>query len=239
MSFASLFGFNCTSGCTPSDPVTSTVKVNMEGVASPEASPEESLEAQQREENHLQAKLLAEEAERQRQQAERERLEAEERRLEAARRAREEEERLEQERLEEQARVAERERQLREAMEASRAAAEKEREHLRLKREREEQERKAAVSAFLKQFTFSDVNGPKMSSCTGMSKTYPLHVAAQNGDDVLVGMLLKEGANAAQKNSWGKTAAQVAAKYDKKGSHAKVLEILAEGAGSSGKVGGA
>lgn len=230
-----MFGFNCTSGCTPSDPATSTVKVNMEGVASPESS----REALQRKENHLQAKLLAEEAERQRQQSESDRLEAERAMLEAARLAREEEEMLEQSRLEEQARVAERERQLREAMEASRAAAEQERERLCMKQEREEQERKATVSAFLKKFTFSDVNGPKMSGCTGMSKTYPLHTAAQNGDDGLVGMLLKEGANASQKNSWGKTAAQVAAKYDKKGSHARVLEILSECAGTSGKVGGA
>lgn len=230
-----MFGFNCTSGCTPSDPATSTVKVNMEGVASPKASPE----VQQREENHLQAKLLAEEAERQRQQAVRDRLEAEQAKLEAAHRAREEEERLEQNCFEEQARVAEREQQLREAMEASRAAAEGERERLRMEREQEEHERKTTVSAFLKKFTFSDVNGPKMSGCTGMSKTYPLHMAAQKGDDVLVGMLLQEGANAAQKNSWGKTAAQVATKYDKKCSHAKVLEILAECASGSGKVGGA
>lgn len=231
MSFASMFGFNCTSGCTPSDPATSTVKVNMEGVKPPEAL--------QQEENHCQAKLLAEEAERQRQQVERERLQAEQDQLEVARRAREEEERLEQKHLEEQAWVAEQERQLREAMEASRVTAEQERERLRLEQEGEEQERKATVSAFLKKFTFSDVNGPKMSGCTGMSKTYPLHMAAQNGDDALVAMLLKEGANPAQKNSWGKTAAQIAEKSDKKGSHAKVLEILTASAGSGGKVGGA
>lgn len=41
-----------------------------------------------------------------------------------------------------------------------------------------------------------------------------------------VDQLLKSGAKATQKNSSGRTPAQVAAKKDKKGSHSAVLSVL-------------
>lgn len=84
-------------------------------------------------------------------------------------------------------------------------------------------ERKLAVAAFLKEHGFGSVSAGKR----GMLKTtYPLHVAAKKGYPHVVGMLLDEGADPAQKNSSGKTAAQVAQEEDKQGSHAGVLRVL-------------
>merc|ERR1711870_184091 len=90
---------------------------------------------------------------------------------------------------------------------------------------KEQEDRKKAVAAFLKEHGFVSEGAPKRSM---MSTTYPLHCAAKEGNWRMVEMLLKEGVNPAQKNSSGKTAAQVAQIKDKKGSHASVLRLLNE-----------
>merc|ERR1712187_716286 len=86
-----------------------------------------------------------------------------------------------------------------------------------------EQERKAIVSAFLKEHGYSSVEAPKRK----MLKTkYPIHTAAKKGDPKIVAALLEEGANPVKKNSAGQTAMQIAQQKNKNGSHADVLCAL-------------
>merc|ERR1712079_406840 len=87
----------------------------------------------------------------------------------------------------------------------------------------QEQERKALVTAFLKEHGYSGVGVPKR---TMLKTKYPIHTAAKTGDSKIVAALLEEGADPAQKNSAGQTAAQVAQHKNKKGSHANVLRAL-------------
>mmetsp|Transcript_68699 Transcript_68699/g.201102 ORF Transcript_68699/g.201102 Transcript_68699/m.201102 type:complete len:237 (+) Transcript_68699:47-757(+) len=105
--------------------------------------------------------------------------------------------------------------------------------------ERERWLRKTAVTAFLKEHGFASVT----SSKKGMMKaTFPLHVAAEAGNSKMVDMLIKEGADPEERNSQGKTAAQVAqAAQARKGGlddcHEAVLTALA-GSGRA-RMGGA
>jgi len=108
----------------------------------------------------------------------------------------------------------------------------KEEERLRQAQLKAEKERRDLVAAFLKQHGFgTDVCGPKQKqeACglPFLSKTiYPIHCAAELGDAAMVDMLIKEGANPAQKTSAGKTAAELAAKKAKGSSHDAVLQVL-------------
>merc|ERR1711972_706431 len=110
-------------------------------------------------------------------------------------------------------------------------------EKARLEREQrelqEQHERREALRHFFDQYGFTAVNAEKRktSMIFKTTTTYPLHCAAELGDESIVGMLLTEGADVARKNSSGKTALQVAEKKDKAGSHAAVLRLL--GGGSS------
>eukprot|EP00931_Biecheleriopsis_adriatica_P041999 TRINITY_DN2393_c0_g2_i1.p1 TRINITY_DN2393_c0_g2~~TRINITY_DN2393_c0_g2_i1.p1 ORF type:complete len:264 (+),score=96.34 TRINITY_DN2393_c0_g2_i1:92-793(+) len=232
----SMFGYSC-SACKPSDPATSTVKVDFGNLAPAPGS--EELEAarlaeeKEQEEQRRKDEEMARLQEEQRAAEVKAAQEAEARRLaqEAAKRQAEEEERRQL--------AAAQAASLREAEEAALAAAQEE--SLRLEQERlQEEERKArkeAVAAFLKANGFCSVNKAK-SSMMGMSRTYPLHKAAEAGNEQIVGMLLAEGAEREQKNSSGKTAAQVAESKNKAGSHANVISLL-KGATSVGTVGGA
>lgn len=90
-------------------------------------------------------------------------------------------------------------------------------------RQLEEEERK--VHAFLKAHGFSDVNGKKKNLWRAV---YPLHSAAAEGDDDMVQLLLKAGAEASRANSIGQTAEAVARKNNINGSHELVLIALRE-----------
>jgi len=85
------------------------------------------------------------------------------------------------------------------------------------------EERTALVAAFLRENGYSAVGAPKR---TLLKMKYPIHTAAKQGDPELVRMLLAEGADPAQRTSWGKTAAQIAREKDRKGSHTAVLRAL-------------
>merc|ERR1712232_1008235 len=85
------------------------------------------------------------------------------------------------------------------------------------------EERKCKVAEFLQEHGFKDVASAKKAF---LSTTYPLHCAAEKGQEDMVKMLMEEGADPAQKNSSGKTAAQVAQKKGRSGSHDKVLQAL-------------
>merc|ERR1712060_531815 len=91
--------------------------------------------------------------------------------------------------------------------------------------EAEVRRRKSEVSAFLLEHKFKGGAGdPKK----WLFKTnYPLQKAAKRGNAAMVTMLLQEGASAWQKNSSGKTAAEVAQGVNKQNSHAEVLRVLA------------
>mmetsp|Transcript_36163 Transcript_36163/g.65594 ORF Transcript_36163/g.65594 Transcript_36163/m.65594 type:complete len:170 (+) Transcript_36163:3-512(+) len=80
------------------------------------------------------------------------------------------------------------------------------------------------LRAFLAEHGFSSINAKRRkmiwTSC-------PLHVAAERKDAKMVGLLLRKGADPALKNSFGRTAAQVAEKMNKNESHSEVLRALA------------
>mmetsp|Transcript_37222 Transcript_37222/g.115666 ORF Transcript_37222/g.115666 Transcript_37222/m.115666 type:complete len:201 (-) Transcript_37222:342-944(-) len=188
----------CKAVCTPSDPTKDSVRIDMAAIA------QERKDAQ-----------LAEEVER---------LWQEEERLRQEQQRREEEERLqreEQQRQEEERAKLEREEQARRERER-RAEAER--------RAREEEKlRKETLEAFYKRHGFVDANTPRHSGCAVLAPvtTYPLHWAAELADARIVELLLKEGVATAQKNSSGRTAAQVAQRKNKGGSHDAVLRLLA------------
>mmetsp|Transcript_102191 Transcript_102191/g.218819 ORF Transcript_102191/g.218819 Transcript_102191/m.218819 type:complete len:258 (+) Transcript_102191:77-850(+) len=109
---------------------------------------------------------------------------------------------------------------------ARREQAEKEEEVRRLAEEAKE--RQEILTAFLKEngFPFGAPLNVNASKRTMMKTTYPLHYAAEAGRSDIVEMLLTEGAEPSHKNSAGRTAADLAQKKDKRGSHAEVLRLL-------------
>merc|ERR1712060_528591 len=89
----------------------------------------------------------------------------------------------------------------------------------------ERQRRKDAVDAFLKANKFKGPSAPKRSM---MSTTYPLHCAVEKVDVQMVEDLIQEGASSHQKDSYGRTPAQLAHKRNKNGSQAAILRKLEE-----------
>lgn len=145
---------------------------------------------------------------------------------------------LDEEERESEKAKAEEEQRLREEKEAEEERerqAELERqkeEEARVRRDAKVQERKQRVDDFLKTHQFTDVETPKRAQekvlgVPLMSKSvYAIHVAAELGDAAMVEMLIKEGADPKQKTSTGKTAADLAKKKGKSGSHDGVLTAL-------------
>lgn len=74
-------------------------------------------------------------------------------------------------------------------------------------------EHKGAIAAFLMENGFHGTVGDCRRRVTGT--TYPLHVAAEQGLVRMVGLLLEANADPLQKNSWGKTALDVAQRLSK------------------------
>jgi len=85
-----------------------------------------------------------------------------------------------------------------------------------------ERERRERVGAFLKQHGFGGVS----SSRGWWSYTYPLHVAAVQGDARLAQLLLDSRALRRRKDSSGQTARQLAKAVNKQGSHDAVIQVL-------------
>jgi len=84
--------------------------------------------------------------------------------------------------------------------------------------------REAAVKVFLSHHGFTKgVKGPRRKL---LGTTFPLHVAAEKADAKMVAMLLEAGADREQRNSDGRTAAQVAQHKGRRGSHDNVLRAL-------------
>jgi len=197
---ATIFDLSCSS-CKFQDPATSTVRVNLESLDHEEIQRREAYARQKA--DQLAAEVLAE-------------LQADEEVLAA--------EVAEEQREEAKAPVAAAESDTAAAKEAS---GEEQEEAERLSAEREAREaRLTAIHFFLKQHGFSSVHSVKRS-LFGQS-TYPLHKAAELGNSQIASMLLLEGADPTQKNSSSKTAAEVAKKKDKSGSHAKVYNLLVD-----------
>jgi len=219
--------FSCERVCGGRDPATDTVRIDLPlGLAGPAPAGHESPGAEREldraaaEQEEQEAQRRAEEDERRRAEEEEEELrraelrraeEEDERRRAELRRAEEEEERRRLARLEEEEARARTEAEL----------AERER------RERAEalaaQERRAQVGAFLKAEGFAGVSAPRRRL---LQKSYPLHRAAELGNGQMVEYLLAEGADPSQKNSSGLTAAQVATKKNRGGSHGGALRAL-------------
>lgn len=208
-----MFGLSvCRDTCVPSDKKADTVKL----IAT-------QVDQWQEEEARLaDARRAAEEA---RRVAE---IEAAARATQAEAEARRKAELEEQQRVlreEEARRLAEAQQRAKEQEEQQRREqAEREAEQQRLEQEEAERQARAAqVSEFLKAQGFASVNAGKRKM---LRTTYPLHRAAELGDEKMVESLLAEGADPAQKNSSGKTAVQVANGKNKKGSHSGAMRVL-------------
>eukprot|EP00419_Tripos_fusus_P003200 CAMPEP_0172684564 /NCGR_PEP_ID=MMETSP1074-20121228/19650_1 /TAXON_ID=2916 /ORGANISM="Ceratium fusus, Strain PA161109" /LENGTH=235 /DNA_ID=CAMNT_0013503597 /DNA_START=50 /DNA_END=758 /DNA_ORIENTATION=- len=202
----------CKAPCAPRDPATDSVRVDTSAIAAQEAARlEQEAEAERLRAEEKQRMLEAE-------AAERARLEEVERRL------REEEEAREQARLAEEARLREEEEERLRQEEARRAEAE------RLRAEQAKRERQDAIKAFCTRYGFdpNNLDVPRKAGCAviKVTFTYALHQAAELGDAKLVEMLLEEGASPLQQNNSKKTAAQLAQKKNKAGSHDAVLQVL-------------
>jgi len=147
-----------------------------------------------------------------------------------------------QERLKEQARLKAKARSAYE--EETRLAREEElrrKEAARLAQEQETLERRRSLERFFQKHGFTGVNEPRRGGCSilGAITTYPLHVAAELAELETVDKLLQEGAVEAQRNSAGKTAAQVAMRKNVKGSHDAVLMRLGKARVRAPRSGGA
>jgi len=216
---------SCKIGGNPED----RVRVNLEAIALEEARRE--AEEVQRKEEEEQRRAEEEECERLAlAKAEEERRRQEEEEEEAQREQEEEEARRKQE---EEARRKQEEEEAQRKQEAERLERERLEEEQRL-------QRKEALDQFYQRYGFAGVNEPrKGASCQVLktSVTYPLHQAAELANDRIVEYLLQDGAVVNQTNSSKLTAAQVAKKRDKDGSHAGVLRLL--GPSARPAVGGA
>jgi len=219
----------CKATCSASDPAKDSVKVD------PSAIERQRLEDEREEAERL-ARAQAEEEGRLQEEAERARREEAMRRQEQEERAQREAEeraRLEQARREQACREQEEEAQREREEKARLQREEAQRNKQRQQEEEEERERQEALGQFYTRHGFTGVNEPRRSSCAVLraAMTYPLHCAAELGDEGIVCMLLKEGAATSQKDSSGRTAAQVAQRKNKGGSHEGVLRVLGASAG--------
>jgi len=193
----------CQNKCIPGTSVADTVRVDFEAIALGQAR-REAEAAQRREE-------------------EQQRAEEEERKY------------LEELHEEEERQRLARQQEAEEARRKQEEQAQRKQEAERRERERLEQEqrlkRKAALDEFYQRYGFDGVNQPRKGGACQVLKTnvtYPLHRAAELGNEQLVEYLLQEGAQVNQMNSSKLTAAQVAKKKDKGGSHAEVLRLLGQ-----------
>ena len=195
----------CQNKCIPGASMADKVRVDPEAIALEQAR-REAEEAQRREEEETQC---AEEEER--------------KRLALA-------EAEEEQRRQQEAEEAKRKQQEEEEAQRKQEAERRERERL----EQEQRlKRKAALDEFYQRYGFDGVNQPRKGGACQVLKTnvtYPLHQAAELGNEQLVEYLLQEGAQVNQMNSSKLTAAQVAKKKDKGGSHVEVLRLLGQAA---------
>lgn len=104
-----------------------------------------------------------------------------------------------------------------EVREAAEGAAEKAR---RAEQEREESVR---VTGFLIKKGFGGINVGRRKM---LRTTYPLHAAVADNDAMMVQMLIRAGADTAQKDSSGITPRQQALKLNNNGSHKAVVSLL-------------
>jgi len=238
----------CDSTCRLSNPATDSVYVDPTAIAPDSARrdaaalaqdaarrfQEETEQAERCHEEELQRLRAEEEAEEAREREERERLRREQEAAEAARvvaKERLREEVLlafeqEQRRMEQEQQLKEQEQQREHEEQDRRKEAERrEREQMQ---EKESQLRREAVKSFCQQHGFRTATEPRLRGCSvfGSSVTYPLHQAAELADARIVELLLKEGASPMMKNGSKQTAAQVAQKMNKNGSHDGVLQAL-------------
>jgi len=222
----------CNATCLPSNPRNDSIHVDAAAIAQDAArrAREEQEQAERRREEELQ-QLMAEEQEQER-EAEKQQKEEEDEQLrrekeeaaeaERSRRAFEQE----QQRLQQEQRRRDEEQQREQEEESHRKETERLEREQQQKQER--QERQEALKFFCRRHGFTGATEPRRNGCAvfGSTVTYPLHQAAELADARIVEMLLKEGASPMMKNGSKLTAAQVAQKMNKGGSHDGVLQAL-------------
>eukprot|EP00438_Fugacium_kawagutii_P021070 Skav205893 [mRNA] locus=scaffold123:144998:145463:+ [translate_table: standard] len=83
---------------------------------------------------------------------------------------------------------------------------------------------------FLTKHGFGDAKSPRQlgdsMSRVKMERVYPIHIAADVGDEETLLMLLDEGADPEEGNCQGKTALDIAQEANVDGSHVHVLGLL-------------
>lgn len=126
--------------------------------------------------------------------------------------------------------IAERRRQELEEREELEVEPAQQREELERRKRQEEaaleasKQAAACMDRFLKELKVCGVNE---SVRKGVTSSYALIVAAEQGDEALVGILLKAGADPSLRNSWGRTARQAAERRaGRSPPHAAVAEKL-------------
>jgi len=93
----------------------------------------------------------------------------------------------------------------------------------RQEEQRSKQEEQDKVDTFLKEHGFKEVNGKKRVM---WRSSYPLHIAAREGNAEMVRLLLEGGADASFANNLGQTPEALARKNNLNGSHQPVLIAL-------------
>lgn len=87
-----------------------------------------------------------------------------------------------------------------------------------------------SLQQFLTKHGFDDVKHPrqlrKLTARVKMQCVYPIHVAADIGDDEALRMLLEEGADPEEGDDQGRTAMDIAQEANVDGSHVHVLGLL-------------
>ena len=98
------------------------------------------------------------------------------------------------------------------------------------RRHRRQLMRQERLQEFLQEHQFSqDVCEPRTPGCclfVDREMVYPIHIAAQEGDQELIRMLIASNADLNQRTSRGRTALEFAEEADSHGSHSGVLEFL-------------
>ncbi|CAK9003846.1 Pyrimidine-specific ribonucleoside hydrolase RihB [Durusdinium trenchii] len=89
--------------------------------------------------------------------------------------------------------------------------------------------KKEHLRHFLGKHGFPDAHSPRelaAASAIRMECVYPVHVAAERGDDETLRLLWEEGCDMEETDDYGRTPMDLAYAADVKGSHRYVLELL-------------
>eukprot|EP00434_Breviolum_minutum_P015979 symbB.v1.2.014086.t1/scaffold1016.1/size143805/4 len=104
-------------------------------------------------------------------------------------------------------------------------------------RQKRRKTRQELVQTFLQCYGFRDVHSTKLvPRAHGEEEVYPIHVAAELGDALVLGSLLLARVDLHQRTSSGRTAMELAQLADCNGSHFEAIERLKSLSSEHGKM---